>query len=98
MRISCSVVSTTNMASSRAWSPEHLGPGLSGRVDMIGLVVDLATNLAFQYGCIDKGRGGVRCEGDAAPGPYSTSTARMLLPGTLGNSRSKIFVTFDVGA
>ena len=25
----------------------------------------------------------------------STSTARILLPGTLGNSRSKIFVTFD---
>src|SRR6185437_2958392 len=41
---------------------------------------------------------GWRCEGEAAPGPYSTSTARMLLPGTLGNSRSKIFVTFDAGA
>ena len=29
---------------------------------------------------------------------FTTSTARMLLPGTLGNSRSKIFVTFDAGA
>src|SRR5262245_54805035 len=41
---------------------------------------------------------GWRCEGEAAPGPYSTSTARMLLPGTLGNSRSKIFVTLESGA
>src|SRR4029450_3316002 len=45
-----------------------------------------------------KAEEGWRCEGDAAPGPYSTSTARILLPGTLGNSRSKIFVTFDAGA
>src|SRR6516165_2395631 len=44
-----------------------------------------------------KAEEGWRCEGDEAPGPYSTSTARMLLPGTLGNSRSKIFVTFDAG-
>src|SRR6478752_6572169 len=41
-----------------------------------------------------KAEEGWRCEGDAAPGPYSTSTARMLLPGTLGNSRSKTFDTF----
>src|SRR3954447_9614750 len=40
---------------------------------------------------------GWRCEGDAAPGPYSTSTARMLLPGTFGNSRSKTFDTFAAG-
>src|SRR5262249_39243553 len=40
-----------------------------------------------------KAEEGWRCEGDAAPGPYSTRTARMLLPGTLGSSRSKIFVT-----
>src|SRR6476646_7102161 len=45
-----------------------------------------------------KAEEGWRCEGDAAPGPYSTSTARMLLPGTLGNSRSKTFDTFDAGA
>src|SRR5262245_957547 len=44
-----------------------------------------------------KAEEGWRCEGDAAPGPYSTNTARMLLPGTLGNSRSKIFETFDAG-
>src|SRR5919107_1918862 len=45
-----------------------------------------------------KAEEGWRCEGDAAPGPYSTSTARMLLPGTLGNSRSKTIDTFDAGA
>src|SRR6478672_12596506 len=45
-----------------------------------------------------KAEEGWRCEGDAAPGPYSTSTARMLLPGTLGNSRSKTFDTFVAGA
>ena len=44
-----------------------------------------------------KAEAGWRCEGEEAPGPYSTSTARMLLPGTLGSSRSKIFVTFDAG-
>src|SRR6476646_4192129 len=45
-----------------------------------------------------KAEEGWRCEGDAAPGPYSTSTARMLLPGTLGNSPSKTFDTFVAGA
>jgi hypothetical protein len=76
----------------------HLRPAFSCLVDMLGLVVDFATNLTFQHGCIDEGRGGCRCEGDAAPGPYSTSTARMFLPGTLGSSRSKTFDTFDAGA
>ena len=36
-----------------------LRPAFSCLVDMLGLVVDLATNLTFQHGCIDEGRGGV---------------------------------------
>ncbi|MNC47565.1 hypothetical protein D3C75_966300 [compost metagenome] len=32
-------------------------------------------------------------DGDAAPGAYSTSTPRMLLPGTFGNGRSNTTVT-----
>src|SRR6476469_5900203 len=38
----------------------HLRPAFSCLVDMLGLVVDLATNLTFQHGCIDEGprRGG----------------------------------------
>jgi len=35
----------------------HLRPAFSCLVDMLGLVVDLATNLTFQHGCIDEGRG-----------------------------------------
>ena len=34
----------------------HLRPAFSCLIDMLGLVVDLATNLT---GCIDEGRGGV---------------------------------------
>src|SRR5215216_4319396 len=45
-----------------------------------------------------KAEEGWRCEGDPPLGPYSTSTARRLLPGTFGNSRSKTFDTFDAGA
>src|SRR4029450_7303195 len=37
---------------------------------------------------------GCRWEGDPPPGPYSTSTARRLLPGTFGSSWSPTSVTF----
>ena len=37
----------------------HLRPAFSCLLDILGLVVDLATYLTFQHGCIDEGRGGV---------------------------------------
>src|SRR5262245_42138414 len=71
MTSSCCVVSTTNMASRRVGFVElgvgahfmmvagHLRPAFSCLVDMLGLVIDLTTDLPFQHGCIDEGRGRV---------------------------------------
>src|SRR5688572_21693760 len=44
-----------------------------------------------------KAEAGCVCAGEDAPGPYSTSTPFMLLPGTLGSARSKTTVTFLAG-
>jgi hypothetical protein len=41
-----------------------------------------------------KADAGCLCAGDEAPGPYSTSTPFILLPGTFGSAWSKTTVTF----
>jgi len=59
----------------------HLRPAFSCLVDMLGLVVDLATDLTFQHGCIDEdwfGQG-IGREKEKAQEPYAPRGGKAFL-------------------
>ena len=62
------------------------GQAFAGAIRHHRPVIDLAPDCSLQHRCVNEGGAGWVCAGDAPPGPYSTSTPRMLLPGTFGSS------------